>query len=184
MKKEIILCVFLALGCVRNEIQYSEPWMVRVCLEPGVIPIHRLWIASAMSSLDELGGPKFSFSEGRCEVTVRMWHAPECDHMAAYHITGTREIYIDPRCAVDELQFRTLFQHEIGHFLGMMHICTAANERPVCSPVGFGEAVMNPAINFQSFMNLNGLRYIHRTPWQPTYLDRLEFQRVMHGRNR
>jgi hypothetical protein len=52
---------------------------------------------------------------------------------------------VDPRCSRTDQQFRTVVVHELGHWLGMRHVCrTDGWTSDSCSPIGRGEAVMNP----------------------------------------
>lgn len=60
-------------------------------------------------------------------------------------------IEIDPTCLHGNLEFRTAVMHEIGHAVGMSHICRSEDSAStipglVCSPVGRGRAVMNPSV--------------------------------------
>lgn len=66
-------------------------------------------------------------------------------------------------------QLQMIFMHEIGHWLGMKHICLdhERNIRSDCSPVGYGNAIMNP-INVPAM------------PASFSEFDRLEFQRINH----
>jgi hypothetical protein len=66
-------------------------------------------------------------------------------------------------------QLQMIFMHEIGHWLGMKHICMEheRNIRSDCSSVGYGNAIMNP-INVPAM------------PASFSELDRLEFQRINH----
>lgn len=64
---------------------------------------------------------------------------------AAQWRVGTGDVDIDPVCVTLQSQKEAAFEHEIGHALGMSHVCLgAADSAPDCSSVGTGDAVMNP----------------------------------------
>jgi len=89
-------------------------------------------------------------------------------------LTGESHIEIDPRCTHGNLEFRTALMHEVGHALGMQHICRIDEERDDCSPVGRGLAVMNPNLVYREDQATAGL--IPTFEIQP--LDIQEFERV------
>lgn len=63
------------------------------------------------------------------------------------NLTHDSHIEIDPTCTHGDDEFRTVLMHEVGHFLGMQHVCGVDDHlTPQCSPVGRGIAVMNPSI--------------------------------------
>lgn len=106
-------------------------------------------------SLDHLG-PGFtivgSYIEDDChgaDICVHHWDSgattPGCPMgAAAQWRVGTGDIDLDPVCTTNDVQKQTEFEHEIGHALGMSHICAgAADPTTDCSPVGDGDAVMN-----------------------------------------
>lgn len=66
-------------------------------------------------------------------------------------------------------QLQMIFMHEMGHWLGMRHVCLESERflRKDCSPVGYGVAIMNP-INVPVFAAVF------------TALDQAEFQRINH----
>ena len=180
--KKLILLLFCLLGCVNAELGRRPAWEVRVGAEAGWDYTHQRWIESSIASLNQLGGPTFKLASGRVDVTIRLWRATNCTQMAGFYMPGTSEVHLDPHCAVDEMEFRTLTQHELGHFMGMVHICRTPHERDVCSTVGFGEAMMNPNTVLDTMYDASGRSFIHRTPYEPTWLDRLEFWRATRAR--
>jgi hypothetical protein len=103
--------------------------------------------------------------------------------VARYDLTprGESKIFIDPTCTQGNLEFRTAFMHEIGHALGMQHICLPSEERNDCSPVGRGFAVMNPNIVQESTEPEHSIDSSDPGP-VPTFeiqeLDLREFERV------
>jgi hypothetical protein len=95
-------------------------------------------------------------------------------------LTGDSHIEIDPTCTHGNLEFRTALMHEIGHALGMQHVCQLGEERKDCSPVGRGLAVMNPHLTYGEDEG-PGFEQAYTGPI-PTFeiqaLDVKEFERV------
>lgn len=81
------------------------------------------------------------------DVIVRPWESPSCDRAGAgRHVVGSRYADVDPVCAAGDDAFAAFVLHEIGHALGMAHVCVLADDDAPgdpCSPVGRGVAVMN-----------------------------------------
>jgi hypothetical protein len=110
----------------------------------------------AQEALQELNrlGPRFVLGgEGVNSIEVvssdlTRGHPGDCSVLGAarYDMTprGESKIFIDPTCTQGNLEFRTALMHEIGHSLGMQHVCLPNEERIDCSPVGRGLAIMNP----------------------------------------
>jgi hypothetical protein len=80
---------------------------------------------------------------------------------------NTSFIRIDPLRSASYNQLSSVFMHEVGHWLGMMHVCNGREALPRydCSPVGRGDSIMNPFIN--PFRSAVFSEY-----------DRLEFYRI------
>lgn len=95
-------------------------------------------------------------------------------------LTGESHIEIDPTCTHGNLEFRTALMHEVGHALGMQHICQFNEKRQDCSPIGRGLAVMNPSMLYEEDGE-PGLEqaYIGALPtFEIQALDIQEFERV------
>lgn len=127
-------------------------------------------------------GPAFvvAASEAASDVTVAHWIAPANCVPAARFVLGGRVVELDPVCLPGLLYQRAALIHELGHWLGMSHVCERSNEEPWCSSVGIGGAVMNPSFTFADSTGptFNGA-YTGPAPWfQPTDLDLAEFRRV------
>lgn len=147
----------------------------------------------AQEALEELNrlGPRFVLGgEGINNVTVLSvdltnGKPANCQTLGAarYDLasTGESRIFIDPTCTQGNLEFRTALMHEIGHSLGMQHICLPNEHRTDCSPVGRGFAVMNP--NLVSELGEPNTSFESSDPGPvPTFqiqdLDVKEFERV------
>lgn len=147
-----------------NVAVWQEP--VTICMNVGTLPdgwdAHHLAVAT--NSLQELNrlGPTFLINT-HCDqrampansVLVRnvALSGPDgtCDELGTARLEiGQFDswIEIDPTCTHGDDEFRTAFIHEVGHKLGMTHICRFAGELPPgeCSSVGFGTAVMNTSL--------------------------------------
>jgi hypothetical protein len=114
------------------------------------------WAKESLPELNRLG-PTFQLVEKNENISVvridvadnfkecatKVGIAFETDAM------GKHRIIIDPVCVTGELEFKTAFMHEIGHSLGMQHVCRPNEKRSDCSSVGRGTAVMNPNLTYE-----------------------------------
>lgn len=102
------------------------------------------------------------------DLYVENWNNPVNNSLIGLYIHHTNFIQIDSGRILSNRQLRATFLHEVGHWFGMLHVCRTEEERirrADCSPIGVGEAIMNPSIG----MN-------HRTVFSE--IDYLEYQRV------
>lgn len=101
---------------------------------------------------------------------------------------GTAEVWVDPGCAPGE-ELVAAVMHEVGHWLGMGHVCHDAadaagvtQERPAlarCSPVGHGEAFMNPHTAYGvEELGFEQAASFPVATIKPTRLDHAEFARA------
>lgn len=130
--------------------------------------------------LDRLG-PRFveAATEAEATVVVRHWVSPDCAAAAARWTRGTRVVELDPVCLPGTLVLRTAFQHEVGHALGLAHVCRRAGDAPDCSPVGFGPALMNPFVVTGDAGPGFEEAYVGQVPhFEPSELDLAEFRRT------
>lgn len=153
------------------------PWgTVRVWISPGFAPSARASIARELLRLHALG-PVFeeTLDPGDGAVEVRPFRG-ECFSDAAHVLPGSRVVELDLSCMVEEEAVQQLAGHEIGHALGLGHVCTRPGELPECSPVGYGLALMGPRVR-----RTTGLGEVFsgaRGTADPTDLDRAELLRV------
>ncbi len=93
--------------------------------------------------LDTAGGSR---TTGEAIVVRR--GTGDCAGGAGFHDVGSRSVTLKPHC-VSARELQSILGHELGHALGMGHVCRSAGEsaRFECSPVGFERrALMNPTV--------------------------------------
>lgn len=91
-------------------------------------------------------------STQRPDVLVRNWREPHNPRYLGYYYTNSNYILIDVDHIYSEEQLQATFMHELGHWFGMRHICLSMEEAyrsDDCSPVGYGVAIMNHAIQYE-----------------------------------
>lgn len=134
-------------------------------------------LTAELAALNALGPTFVVGAEGTSTVVVRPFDSgPNCANGAARWTSGLYEIEIDPVCTPGYTALRAALGHEIGHALGMQHICTRDGEAPFCSPVGYGYAMMNPSLSYGDVFNSDGPNDIASDT--PTDLDLAELRRV------
>lgn len=120
--------------------------------------------------LNALGPTFVEGTEGTATYVVRPFDSgPGCPEGAGRWILGTSFVEIDPVCCRGFVQLRAVMGHELGHILGMSHVCFRSGEAPDCSPVGYGTAMMNPMLT-------NPGQDLAQA--EPTALDLAEFRRT------
>lgn len=146
---------------------------VTVFLASDWLPVDRPRLREALANLARLG-PAFVETEfaSSADVVLRPFASPGCA-LAGRHTVGTRIAEVDPACTPGDTAFRTAVAHEVGHVLGMAHVCRREAEAADCSPVGYGSAVMNPYL-WEQKDPLDPVPFTDR----PTDLDLAEFRRV------
>ena len=93
---------------------------------------------------------------------------------AGLYTLGSAVARIDESRTPGELAWESVAAHELGHWLGLQHVCRYQGEAADCSPVGYGPAVMNPSVYEQALPD--GADAIPTTSF--TTLDLLECNRV------
>jgi hypothetical protein len=157
---------------------------------------HRQVAQEALPELNRLGPTFVLGGEGSNAVRVvnvdlTNGHPGQCpDKGAARYVTNTltgdSHIEIDPTCTHGDLEFRTALMHEVGHALGMQHICGVSERRNDCSPVGRGVAVMNTSLVVDNGeqpgdVGADGEQHVYTGPipcFEVQGLDVQEFERV------
>lgn len=139
-------------------------------------------IEQALRDAEALG-PAFArvLDRAQADVTIEHFDAgPMCAGGAGQHTLGTNVVRIDPVCTQGSLVMRAAVIHELGHWLGMSHVCRQAGEATDCSPVGFGQATMNPSLTYGDPTGLPfDTAHVGLAPaFQPTELDLAEFRRT------
>lgn len=168
------------LGCSPPDQHAPEVFgTVRVWISPAWLPIDRPRIVEQLANLGRLG-PQFVVADAPsyADVLVYPFESDDCQRTGAGRwFSGTRRIEVDPACTGGDTAFRTAIGHEIGHAIGMRHVCMYEDETTDCSPVGFGRAMMNATID-------EGDDPLAPVPFtdRPTELDLLEYARVFRAR--
>jgi hypothetical protein len=104
-----------------------------------------------------------------------------------YQESPSPRIKLIPTCIRSNLEFQSTFMHEVGHALGMQHICRKTDDASDCSTIGYAPSFMNPALNYGTIFS--SLRVMGETDEElsipmveVTSYDVREFQRVWNGR--
>ncbi len=145
------------------------------------------WARETLPELNRLG-PTFQIVESNEDIYILRSNMVDdinqCGTNSAIvyqfdAIRNKKRIVIDPTCIRGELQFKTAFMHEIGHSLGMYHVCRANEQRSDCSTVGRGLAIMNPLLIHNSNIlpedNLSTENFAILHTWELQELDFKEF---------
>ena len=143
-------------------------------------------------SLTELSrlGPAFQSVEAGEHVEVFIDDTVQSRSSNCYaglYIPGpSPRIKLIPTCIRSNLEFQSTFMHEVGHAVGMQHICRRTGEASDCSNVGHQVSFMNPGLNYGTvFQSLNISNETDSDISVPmlevTTLDIKEFQRVWNG---
>ena len=123
---------------------------VTVFIDPGWLQLDQTRIRDELVLLSALG-PRFveagTGNRATSRVIVQPFDSYGCSLGAGRWLVGTRIVEIDPTCTPGDSLFRQAVGHEVGHAIGMTHICLHPHDAPDCSPVGYGPAMMNPRLN-------------------------------------
>lgn len=144
------LLLALVLGCdppsQANPDQYGT---VSVFIAPEWLALDKVRIRAALRRLDALGPRFVEAGEGNrsvARVIVQPFNSEGCTLGAGRWVVGSRVVEIDATCTRGDTAFRQAVGHEVGHALGMGHVCARAGDAPDCAPVGYGPAMMSPSL--------------------------------------
>lgn len=140
----------------------------------------RQTLRTALAAASALGPTFVEATDAQhADIVTRDWDsgALGCSLGAGQYTVGSVPalVEINPTC-VSGLALQAAAIHEWGHALGMQHVCATTGELPLCSPVGVGIAVMNPAASYGDPIDQG----LHTGVAQstPTDLDLAEYRRV------
>lgn len=102
------------------------------------------------------------------------------------YMQSQRVITLYPTCITSDTEFKSTFMHEVGHALGLSHICRRDGEINDCSPIVHGVSIMNPGLDYtDAFENQSVFDEINRISSVPateiTELEIKEFNRIWSG---
>lgn len=116
-------------------------------------------------------------------IPIRRGEFEGC-RLAGYWHPVRGEITIDTSCTPGESVWRHVVLHEALHALGALHVCTRPDEdaNGECSPVGYGEAVLNPTFQLPGHPGFDSACCDSLPLTEPTALDLAELARVLRTR--
>jgi hypothetical protein len=172
----ILLFIFLSSCYAPHNITLQRPNNYRdiiVYIDSKFTFLEHEYIKEALNNLIYFHIRAYPTNNSRnYNIRILRWlNRKECtDSIYGLYRNNTNYILFDPKCVFTREQFIIGIQHEIGHWLGMNHICQPdrRNSTGVCSPVGFGNAIMNP------FTDLAAGTI-------PSKLDLLEYNRIQNN---
>jgi len=174
-------------ACVAPSQHDEKKWgSLSVALGPSLAeglawrPDQAAEIQKALDAAEALG-PAFPLvSEADAQMVIRPFFSkgPCTPGMQVGRFApGTHFVECNPDCAQGYMELRTCVIHELGHLLGMGHVCLEHREVADCSPVGYGYAVMNPQIAYgDAFDDMS----VSVSTDRPTDLDLAEYRRTRH----
>lgn len=144
---------------------------IKVYIRPEIDQRYISLIQESLGRFNVLPGIRVAIVEdvSRADVIVYSWNNRINDNIIGLQPESSNQILLDIRRITEaggDRALQTVFMHELGHWLGMKHVCQHRNERRECSPVGYGWAIMNPVVE-------NGF------VTEFTTLDISEFRRIM-----
>lgn len=161
-------------------------WRVRLAGDGWEQGNRRIIASRVMEELSRLG-PTVRLVESGEDVSVHidgvMESRGEGCYAGVYH-PGSGHIKLVPVCMTSSVEFESTLMHEVGHSMGMGHICRKVGEVGDCSPVGYGVSFMNPGLDYVrvgggSSMERDELDRVSSVPMtEVTGLDVMEFRRV------
>lgn len=166
----------LLASCTPTQHDPATYGTVRVFIAPEWLPIDRQRIRDELARLGALGPAFVEAGEGgrsTAQVVVQPFDSRQCSLGAGRWEVGSRIAEVDPTCTAGDTAFRAAVGHEVGHVLGLHHVCARPGDAPDCSPVGYGPAMMAPTLGssvegFDAALSQD----------EPTVLDLAEYRRA------
>lgn len=181
----VLLALLGMAGCEppsqHDPVRYGA---ISVFVDPEWLDSDDRLITEQLGRLNALGPAFIRAPEGgrsTSRVVIQSFVSRDCSLDAAHWEVGSRVVELDRSCFPSESTFSQAVGHEVGHALGMSHVCIHPGDALDCSPIGFGPAMMNPRIGGES----SGPSF--HEAWggelgevDPTPLDLAEFRRSFH----
>lgn len=165
-----IIILFLITSCFapinissNNSSSITLPHrIIRISIDPAFSIFERDYINIALNNLSSSFNIETisSVNNHNQDLTIIRWSNNNCVQTNTYgrYYSRTNYIIFDPGCVCSKQQFVVGIQHEIGHWLGMKHICLSDRRTTdTCSSVGFGRAIMNPFTEIDANMEASEL---------------------------
>lgn len=128
-------------------------------VDPHFTSWHKTLIRIAVRGYERVGLifiETLDYSESR--IIIQRWRNEIRESTVfGVYVDGTKRILIDVDRMTTESQIVAAIMHELGHWIGMNHVCREPNESANCSSVGYGNAIMNPNIGESHITNLSPL---------------------------
>lgn len=146
------------------------PDLIRVQIDTRFTESEHRIFREAMIALRALAKVMVEVEQGKeHDLEVKYWDNPSTtNNYIGLYTCGTNFIQIASSRIPSDEQIRTVFLHEVGHWMGMGHICSFSDDPNKvvggCSEANYGRAIMNPSIgrtSAQEFTMLDVSEY-HR----------------------
>jgi len=165
-------------------------WRVRLAGDGWDQGNRRIIASRVMEELSRLG-PTVKVVESGEDVPVYIddgiQSGNRADCFAGVYYPSRGYVKLVPVCMTSSIEFESTLMHEVGHSMGMQHVCRRDREVSDCSSVGYGVSFMNPGLDYvgtdtetsTSSLERGELDRVSSVPMtEVTGLDVEEFKRV------
>lgn len=143
----MVLSATVLHGCNPSQSDPARYGTVTVYVDSTLDATERGYVLAELPRLAALG-PAFVETADRtlAVVAVDGWVSPDCAHAAGQAAVGGGVAMVDFTCAPGATAAEAFIGHEIGHALGMLHVCAAGDPSVGCSPTVHLASVHAPAL--------------------------------------